>query len=282
MLSRCIGKFPIDQNKVYSDISNLTDEDYVSDYSEFTVGSWQTAVLMNQSGDLRSGEVKEYTGSGRFTELSKKLPHITQAIEDNFDITKIKMARIATIKRNGLILPHIDFVTFSDPLKRYNIALISNESCISIEEQTAYSMRSGEIWDLDATQPHSAGNFSNEDRISLIVDLEPISDNGSYFTQQGILDPIEDIRWVDRVKLSEETVKHYYDLSKIITKHNYRDILSMVGKIPFFWDIDLADVFSIMKKICERSNDQLLIDNIIKTEQAFLHKRATDPVDDIL
>jgi L-proline cis-4-hydroxylase len=282
MFSKCLGTLHINREKLHADVSNLHEEDYVPDYSEYTVGSWRTAILMNQDGNLRSGEVKEYSGTAQFTYLSQKLPNISKAIEENFDISKIKLARIASIKKHGIILPHVDFVTFSKPCKRYNIALISNKNCISIEEQTAYSMRSGEIWELDATRPHSAGNFSETDRISLIIDFEPPEDEETYFTQSNNIGDSDDILLVERAEITDEMIAHYTQLSTIINAHNYRDVLSIIAKIPFFWRVDLVYVFTLMKQICEHSNNKMLIDNITKTERAFLYDRITDPVAGIL
>ncbi|QEP43089.1 hypothetical protein D5085_08165 [Ectothiorhodospiraceae bacterium BW-2] len=282
MFSKCLGKFPLDIDNLYADLAQLHESDYIPAYSEYTIGSWRTAILMNQEGDSSSGEVIEYAGSAQATPLAKKLPHIMQVLSETFNMATIKLARIATIKKYGLILPHIDFVTFSKPCKRYNIALISNDRCISIEEQTAYSMRSGEIWDLDATHPHSAANFSDEDRVSLIIDLEPIDNEKDYFNHPDKLAAAEPIRFIEREPLPAELKEHYLALAALMTRHNYRDILAMVAKLPFLWQMELTDVFEITQQICHRSGDRLLIDNIAKTKHAFLHERATDPVSGIL
>lgn len=94
-------------------------------------------------------------------------------ILDMFE-SKITRVRLAYLKANFSIKPHVDY----DPsyIVRYHIPIITNENCKIhvIKNKITYStnfIADGKIYFLNAGNLHWASNESNLDRLHLIIDV---------------------------------------------------------------------------------------------------------------
>lgn len=72
----------------------------------------------------------------------------------------------------GMIRPHIDQGKYAEHYDRYQVALQSNPGITFQCGDEVVDMRPGEVWWFDTSKEHQVINASNQDRITLIVDLK--------------------------------------------------------------------------------------------------------------
>lgn len=171
MLSRIIGFVNASRFVTPAELEAALALEYHDNYSAFVFGSWGNCVLWNGSGDSHDCELRVYEGEGRETEHLRRLPGIRALVEHCFRTERLKWLRLFR-QDGGVLLPHIDFVGMGDGFLRLHVPLLTQPGALHSEEGEVYRMRAGEVWLLEASRLHSAGNLSGASRLSLCADFD--------------------------------------------------------------------------------------------------------------
>jgi hypothetical protein len=156
-----------------ADIDRLSAMEWNPEYNEYASGDWSTLALFNRDGVAGSSKSHEFSGKGRWTSNADKLPAIRSAIETVFDMEKLRSARVFSAGSAGMIRPHRDYTEFDRGFTRLHLVLRTNEQAMNGEGVRAFHMGAGDIWYLDAREPHWAANFGLESRYHLCCDFPP-------------------------------------------------------------------------------------------------------------
>src|SRR4051794_25274092 len=169
--SHRLGTVRIDQERLAADLAQVEHHSFVDSYTEFVCGSWRTCMLWNPSGDSSDSLIRDYAGSPRPTEYGRKLGYIAQLMKDNFDLDKLRFARLTRLMPDTVVVPHRDYLELDKDLVRIHVPLETDAGAYTSEEETIYRMGLGEVWFLDATKVHSIANFSKTNRTHLLLDF---------------------------------------------------------------------------------------------------------------
>lgn len=263
MNSKIIGlmKNIDDFNDDINEILNFTNSN--SDYNEFKVGDWRTYVIRNSSGVDGDGLIQLSDQKLKLTPQGKRLNNINNWIDTYFNTELLRLVRVHSIGEHGVLVPHRDFLELSSAGNnwfRVHIPIKTNENCLHAEDADVFHMRTGEIWFLDASNLHSATNFSSEQRLNLCLDFEI---NHSLY-QNIFKYPIDEKslpypNMIKREPMSAEFKNGLLSLSKIICKHNYWDIIGLLSKLVFYKNISLSCFFDLILNISEQSENEYII-----------------------
>jgi hypothetical protein len=233
------------------------------DYSEFHYGDWKTFVIWSQSGADNDGLVIDRGVSGKPTPRAAALPALLDWIGNTFDTTLLKLGRIHSLG-DGVLIPHRDFVEFGEdrlPWTRVHVPLHTNEQCLHSEDETVFRMRAGEIWFLDASNLHSAINFSNDRRLNLCLDFaldgQPIE---SVFRRTEALAVQHSPEIVSRAAMQPSFSRELAELGAALTEENFRDTVGTLAKVHFRSDVHIATFYDWLETVAERSGSAELRD----------------------
>lgn len=111
----------------------------------------------------------------RYTTISKRFPAVIQFILQTAEQKKAKVARakIVNLPPGKHVYPHIDRGDYYAVRDRYHLILDSAGSWMRAGTEEV-RMKTGEFWWFDNKAEHEALNDSDQDRIHLIFDLEPL------------------------------------------------------------------------------------------------------------
>ncbi|CAM4301601.1 hypothetical protein F901_01790 [Acinetobacter dispersus] len=247
-------------------ILNFSNEN--NDYKEFRVGDWRTFVIRNSSGLDDDGLIQSGNFKLKITPRGEQIMNINNWIDHFFNTTLLRLARVHSMGDGGVLIPHRDFLELGEEGNhwfRVHIPIKTNDSCLHAENDEIFHMRQGEIWFLDAKHLHSATNSSPERRLNLCLDFE-IKD----LPYQSIFKkPIDEVflptpKMIKRENLNSDFVNGLHNLSKVITKENYWDIVGFLSKVPFYKNTGLSSFYEWMLKISEQSGDEYIFS---KTKQ---------------
>jgi hypothetical protein len=171
MLARIIGFVNVSRFITPAELEAALALEYHDNYSAFVFGSWGNCVLWNGSGDSRDCELRVYDGEGRETEHLRHLPGVRSLVEHCFRTERLKWLRLFR-QDGGVLLPHVDFIGMGDGFLRLHVSLLTHPGALHSEEGEVYHMHAGEVWLLEASRLHSAGNLSGATRLSLCADFE--------------------------------------------------------------------------------------------------------------
>lgn len=103
-----------------------------------------------------------------------KLPEAHKVIFDLMRYTQaVRLGRviITRLPPGKIITPHVDSGDHAAYYDRYHIILQNNPGSIFHCGYEAVSMKAGEIWWFQNAIEHSVENYSNDDRLTMIIDL---------------------------------------------------------------------------------------------------------------
>jgi hypothetical protein len=169
----------LDEASLCADLASLPRSTFDNFYEKYSMGHWRSLSLMNRDGDASNGQSFEFEGRGRWTAAADQLPYLKRLIEAEFHTDELKSARIFCAEKGGRIVPHRDYMEFSNGFNRLHIPLATNDFCISTEEDISYHMCKSEIWFIDAKRTHAAANYGSLPRYHLVLDFthrQPASD----------------------------------------------------------------------------------------------------------
>ncbi len=122
-------------------------------------------------------EAVDYPVMDIFPQLKELLFMITRAV----GATELGRVLLVRLKPKGIILKHTDEGAYADYYERFHLPIKSN-MCLfysevvkeqerrTIETEEFVNMRPGELWWFDHKKPHRVQNFSETERIHLIID----------------------------------------------------------------------------------------------------------------
>ena len=80
-----------------------------------------------------------------------------------------------TVKPDTGILPHTDFVQFEPATPRAHIPIVTNEDVFFMSNGEEIHMEMGYMYLFDNFKTHSVSNYSDKERIHLVIDWKPDS-----------------------------------------------------------------------------------------------------------
>lgn len=90
----------------------------------------------------------------------------------------IETAILINLPKNQKIDSHYDTGDYFSKRNRIHIPIITNKDCFFIIDGEVKTMKEGEMWEINNNEKeHSVENNGNEDRIHLLIDFLPISNN---------------------------------------------------------------------------------------------------------
>jgi len=254
--SHLLGTVPVDPLRVSADLAQVEPFGYVDSYTEFVCGSWRTCMLWNWNGDSADARIRDYTGAAQVTEFGRKLGYVEELMSANFDLSKLRFARLTRLAPGTVVLPHRDYVELESDLVRIHVPLRTADKAYASEEETIYRMGQGQVWFLDATRVHSIANFAKCDRIHLLLDFQA-DHPASVFSGQhreALSMPAEAA--VPRRPLRPGEREAFTALASIADMENLMDIAAMVIRRYFVADLPVLDVFGWLREIADASGDQ--------------------------
>jgi len=267
----------IDIARLREDLAEIETFRFDEPYKDFVCGRWQSCMLYNQDGDAASAALGAHDKPAVATEFGARLPFISDFIASTFCTDKLRFARLARIMPRTVLVPHCDYLELKEPLRRIHIPLVSDDQSFLSENHVVYRMRVGEMWFINATQPHSAASFSETSRLHLIVDFvagQRLGDVcfGPVTEPQGIAEDAI----VVRPCLTSVDVDGIMALSAVIDEDNYRDILALLIRKHFRYHSEAAGVFDWLAAIANNSGNRSLVKRVEVDAKYFLKTRAFD------
>lgn len=263
MRSHIIARIDLDQHRLGPDLDYLASVPRVEEeYDEFSSGYWKNLSLANATGARDDTGYRDINGSALVTEHGQRVPYLTELVDTVFDRDKVKMVRARNLV-DAMVVPHRDFVELdrdNDSYFRTFMVLEDNPQALHSDDDTVIRMRPGELWYLDAAAVHAAVNFSTESRQSLCVDFvfDGPRDEASIFADRSTYrtDIEPEIR--DRAPFTEEHQQQLLALSSIVDRRNFKDILFLLSKVHYEYDVPAERTYTWLSTICRDSGDELL------------------------
>jgi len=244
----------------------LTFADDNRDYSEFHVGDWKSFVILNQTGIDTDGMVVDRGLPAKPTQRGLLLPVLNAWIGSKFDMSRLKLARIHSLG-DGVLVPHRDFVEFhTQPWTRIHVPLLTNINCLHSDTESVFHMRSGEIWFLDASNLHSAINYSAGRRLNLCLDFDLCGESveAAFRKSHPSAEYKNEPQFVQRPPLGDSFDQELSSLAATLTESNLYQAVGLLSKVHFFRNTKVADFFDWLAVIAERSGKRSLL---TKTER---------------
>ena len=272
MSSYRFGTVAMDPALVSADLAQVEPFGYLDSYPEFICGSWNTCMLWNATGDAADGRTRDYTGRAQITELGRKLGYVEDLMVTHFDLSKLRFGRLTRLAPGTVALPHRDYVDLESDMARIHVPLMAAPEAYASEEQTIYRMGEGEVWFLDARIAHSIGNFSQRNRIHLMLDFHA-EEPASVFSQPDEAPEMPASAIVPRRPLRPGEHEAFLALADVVDMANFMDIVAMLIRRYFEADMAIGDVFSWLREIAERSGNEAVADRARALEAYCLISR---------
>jgi len=277
MKAKILSSVSFDDELLAEELRKIVRFDFNSSYSEFAVGKWENCVLWNATGSQHDSIAREYHGRAEPTELGEQLGYLNSIVCDTFNFKYIRWIRIFLVKQ-GLIIPHKDYLEMKKGFTRVHIPLQTDSTCLHSEGNAVYHMRKGEVWFIDGTQVHSACSLSHTTRVSLCIDFEYGIPFEKLFIDAQKSNPFIVPYRVKRDCISEEYEKALRDLGYIISPENFNDVVGLLAKVHFIKHVHAAAMYDWLIEIAQKSYNKHLINKAIETKKFFLGERHLEQV----
>jgi len=189
VLSECGYELIDSENFNFKFISNVNVENLKNKLADLTDDAWNEFTFRQETYDVHAKTLtiplifsKDFESENvnyqkYFKHFADELKVLTAIFEEKLGFGYITRAILVNLKANSTIPEHIDSGQSLEACHRMHIPLITNTQCDFRVGLETIHMKAGEIWEIDNTNKiHSVKNFSNEDRIHLIVDWITIID----------------------------------------------------------------------------------------------------------
>jgi len=103
---------------------------------------------------------------------NKEVEEIYKSLESLVD-GKVVRCEVINMSPNSRIRTHKDTSDLLYLSRRFHVPIITNKDCTFIVEEQSFHLEEGNLYELNNRKYHSVQNFSNENRIHLIVDILP-------------------------------------------------------------------------------------------------------------
>lgn len=260
MPSKLLGKTDLDPQLAEKEAQRILQFESTDECSEFTFGTWRSCVLWNESGDETNTILRQYPGPAQRTPLAAKLPYLASVLERTFVRDSIKRVRVFHA-RDGLLAPHRNLMESGHSFGRLSFPLRTDIRCLHSEEEFVFHLRLGEVWHIDEAAVHSACTPSNFSRVLVCVDFDlPGGSFESVFRDQGnpsdLLEPLVP----NRSPIEGRFLEVVRSIGVIIDWHNVRDILQLLARVHFYYDISTTTCYDWLIQIAAQSQVPKLLD----------------------
>jgi L-proline cis-4-hydroxylase len=243
-----IGTIPVDSSRVSTDLAQVEPFGFVDSYTEFVCGSWRTCMLWNWNGDGADARIRDYSGPAQITEQGRKLGYIEELMSANFDLSKLRFARLTRLAPGTVVLPHRDYVELESDLVRIHVPLQTTPEAYASEEETIYRMGQGQVWFLDATKVHSIGNFATRNRVHLLLDFHADEPASVFIRPHDVLRDMPVSAVVPRRPVAPGEREAFTALAGIVDTDNLMDVAAMIIRRYFVADLPVRDVFTWLRR----------------------------------
>jgi len=170
-----------------------------------------------------------------------------------FEDMDVRSARLVKLAPGCVVVPRRELPELDDGLTHVEVPLETAPACLASEGSKVYRMRRGELWSLDASQPHGAANLSHGERTHLVLDvaLDVAGDLDGSSSE-----PIPEDAEVERRPLRPGEWEAFAELAEIVDAHNVRDILAMLVKRFFVAEMEVEEIFRWLAVIASDSDDE--------------------------
>src|ERR1700737_2305320 len=216
----------------------------------------------------------DHTAIDLAAEIGSALPYISEIIEQIFDLSSLRFARLVQLTPNTVLVPHRDFVELDTEMTRIHVPLRTSPSCLHGEGRVVFHMQVGEIWYLNAGVVHTAASFARETRTHLMLDFRPTDDLRKLLRIE--CDDDEDIpaaNLATRPPFTSRDEEALHALDRIIDLENYRDVLALLIRKYFRRNVPVSVIFEWLMDIVKRSRNEDLLDVVRKFSNRCLIER---------
>ncbi len=262
MKTKLIGKLNFDSEKLNADLKTISSFEFSDVYQEFICGEFRSCMLMNKRGEINDTILETYDGEAKETIYLTKLPYLKQLIANTFNSKMIKFTRLLALAPNSVFMPHRDYLELKESYIRIHIPIKTDKNCFHAEESKVYHMDTGEIWFLDASKVHSAASFSTQNRLHIVIDFAYTKNLAELFNssaKEDILKHVLSMKEIKRPSLPLDKYISIISLAELIENNNFYNILSILIKLYFKYNLSAETVFDWLHMISELSNQQEVI-----------------------
>lgn len=271
MKSHMIGSLALEKNLLNKELDIIQYFPASRSYQEYIIGAWWSCMIWNKTGDFRDDVSEEYSDSAKPTQLGSQLEYINSLLNHFFCMEKCKSVRIFAAKPNGFLIPHKDYLELDHGFKRIHVPLLTDEQCLTSEDDIVFNMREGEIWFLDGNEVHAAGCFSSnlKERLHLVLDFEA-NLGFSDLLKESVSHKFPAPNIKERPPLRQEYLDSLYGLSDIVNEENFSDIVSILAKVHFFHKTKASYVYDWLIDITKASGIPSLLNKAIEMRRALI------------
>ena len=142
MKSRIIGKLDLDAAQTERDVARILASPATSPSSGYSSEYGTFLCFGMLRGALADSTIREFTGSGRLTDLGLQTSYIASVIETNFRTDRLKWVRAFLLKRGNIVARRgLPSEFFKKPLARIHLALFTDDSSLHSEDDEVFRMR---------------------------------------------------------------------------------------------------------------------------------------------
>lgn len=282
-----LARFELDAERLAAELAAVEALPFNGSYGDFVCGELASAMLFNRTGDSADGMLEDYSGPGCLTASGRAMPYLIGLLQERFDLTTLRFARLIRLGRNSVLVPHCDYLELARRFSRIHVPLRTDERCYSAQESTVFRMRQGEVWLLDATKVHSAASFSPVRRIHLVLDFAEADDPGALLRAGAAGDgataaaapaapaspAIPASHVVDRQPIAASERQALEGLSGVLAEDNVTDVLSILVKTCFQRDVAVGSVFGWLHEIAVAGGRPDLVSHVVGLEEYYVSHR---------
>ncbi|MFI5685497.1 aspartyl/asparaginyl beta-hydroxylase domain-containing protein [Streptomyces sp. NPDC051636] len=279
MRSHILGRIALDQERLRKDLDYLAAVPTVEEeYDEFSNGFWKNIPLYNASGGSEDRLYRDLQGTpAQPTEHVQQVPYLNEIITTVYNVERLQMARTRNLK-NAIVIPHRDFVELDRELDQYfRTFMVLEDSPLAFhsDDDTVIHMRPGEIWFLDAAAVHSAVNFAEFSRQSLCVDLafDGVFDEKEAFADTSVFAPGLIPDSPQRKPFTKEREAGILTLSGVIGRENFRDILFLLSKVHYTYDVHPSETFEWLVAVSKGAGDDKMVEKAERVREFAIGAR---------
>jgi hypothetical protein len=270
--TRMLARLELDERRLAETNAMIAGIEFSTAYAEYAFGQWETCVLSNPSGCAGEAIIRESDRTPRLTEIGRMLPWLEVLIERAFRVDRLRWARLMRVAGNGCVIAHRDFLEFNQPYTRLHVCLQTNSGAWNSEDRRLFHMEVGEVWHLDATRVHSAACFSAHPRVHLVLDFAGSDDPVSYLARRPTEAPRQPAD-ACRAAMPRRVALAIASLGELLDETNFRDIVAILAKLHFRYDVHTAEMFRWLIEAAERTGDPRLHERAAELERTCILSR---------
>jgi len=266
MLSRRLGVIDLDEAKLAPELELILASNPPPEvYSEYKTGTFRTYILRNPSGDANDSTFLAGQIQAQPTALGLTTAYISSLIDRHFDVGRLIMARV-NLLLDGLIYPHRDLVEFEGEgpqTVRLHLMLQTSPNSLHSEEQEVFKIDAGAVWYLNVNAPHSAVNWDNEARLSLVLDFHFEGGDFERLTR-ALGAPAEPVRMIRRPALSAAEHQSLESLAAIASAATLPEVIGLLTKLHFTRRMGIDECLQWLARIYENAPEAAEVKRLVR------------------